>query len=377
MPWKVQTVNGAREELVRLVESGALSMAAACRRFGVSRACGHKWLARYRAEGEAGLRERSRRPAGSPAKTQAALEERVLGLREAHPRWGGRKLHRVLADEGEARPPAPSTITGILRRHGRLDPDEALRHAPVQRFERAAPNELWQMDFKGHVPCPGGRCHPLTVLDDASRYSLVLEACADETGATVQGCLTRAFLRYGLPWQMLMDNGSPWGNDRAHPYTPLGVWLLRLGIRVSHGRPYHPQTQGKDERFHRTLKAELLGDSVPWELQECQRRFDAWRSVYNWKRPHEALDLEVPGKRYAASPRPFPDPLPPVEYGPGEEVRKVQDRGLVSFLGKDYRLPKAFKGYPVALRPDPDTDALFQVYFCQQRIATINLKDET
>ena len=376
MPWKEQTVSGAREELVRLVQSGAISMSAACRHFGISRACGHKWLARYRERGEAGLLDLSRRPAGSPRKTEISLEERVLGLRKDHPRWGGRKLHRVLMDEGVERPPAPSTITGILRRHDKLCPEESLQHGAVQRFEREHPNELWQMDFKGHVPCPGGRCHPLTVLDDASRYSLVLDACANETGLTVQGCLTRAFERYGLPWQMLMDNGSPWGNGREHPYTPLGVWLLRLGIKVSHGRAYHPQTQGKEERFHRTLKAELLGNSVTWDLQECQRRFDDWRKVYNWKRPHEALNMEVPGTRYTASTRPFPADLPPIEYAPGDHVRKVQDRGFLSFRGKEYRVPKAFNGYPVALRPDPEKDAAFKVYFCQQHVATIDLKEE-
>src|SRR5205807_4484324 len=150
-----------------------------------------------------------------------------------------------------------------------------------ERFERAAPNELWQMDYKGHFATRAGRCHPLTVVDDHSRYAVGLRACGDERGGTVQAELTAIFRQYGLPERMLMDNGSPWGSDALHRHTWLTVWLLELGVAVSHGRPYHPQTQGKDERFHRTLTAEVIGRRAFADLAECQRRFDAWRVVYN------------------------------------------------------------------------------------------------
>ena len=374
MPWKVRTMQDERLELVRMVEQGSLSLSEACRRAGVSRTCGHKWLRRFRAQGVEGLADHSRCPKVSPAKTDAALESQVLLLRQAHPAWGGRKLYHSLLRQGVSAPPCPSTITAILRRHGLLDARESLKHQAYTRFEREHPNSLWQMDFKGHVPCPSGRCHPLTVLDDCSRYALVLDACANETTQTVMQSLTRAFERYGLPWQMLMDNGAPWGHDHSHPFTPLGAWLIRLGIQVLHGRPYHPQTQGKEERFHRSFKAELLGNSVPWELPQCQQHFDAWRDLYNWQRPHEALAMAVPGERYIPSARAFPDHLPPIEYAPGDHIRKVGTNGKIAFQGQSYRVPKAFVSLPVALRPQPDYDGVYDVYFCQQKIATIDLK---
>jgi transposase InsO family protein len=109
----------------------------------------------------------------------------------------------------------------ILRRHGRMDPAESAKHKAWRRFEHGAPNDLWQMDFKGHVAMRAGRCHPLTVLDDHSRYAVCLRACLDEQTATVREALSSTFRCYGLPWRMSMDNGSPWGNALDSPYTPL------------------------------------------------------------------------------------------------------------------------------------------------------------
>ena len=226
-------------------------------------------------------------------------------------------------------------------------------------------------DFKGHFAVGEGRCHPLTVLDDHSRFALGLAACGDERGQTVQGQLTSIFRCYGLPQRMVMDNGGPWGHDREHPYTPLTVWLLRLGIAVSHGRPYHPQTQGKDERFHRTLKAEVLQGSAFGDLDQCQRAFDQWRGVYNFERPHQALGLAVPGSRYRVSHRPFPEQLPPPEYGPGDLVRKVQAQGIIFVKGREYKVGKAFRGLPVALRPAAGN--VWDVFFLTHNIAQIDL----
>src|SRR5262249_28011286 len=160
------------------------------------------------------------------------------------------------------------------------------RHRPYQRFEHDAPNCLWQMDFKGHFATQTARCHPLTVLDDHSRFAVGLQACPDQRTETVKDRLTHIFRRYGLPQRMTRDNGSPWGSDADHRFTPLTVWLMRLDIRVSHSRPYHPQTQGKDERFHKTLGLELLRDRFFRDLAQAQRCFDDWRYVYNLQRPH-------------------------------------------------------------------------------------------
>jgi len=374
MPWTVCDAMSQRREFVALARAEGANVSELCRRFSISRKCGYKWLVRHECEGESGLADRSRRPLRSPGQTPGAMEAKVLELRTEHRAWGGRKLRRRLMDLGQAQVPAASTITEILRRHGRLDEAESARHKAFTRFEHAAPNDLWQMDFKGHFATAEGRCHALTVLDDHSRYALVLAACGNERTGTVQEHLSARFRRYGLPWRMLMDNGSPWGDSAENPYTPLTVWLLRLGVAVSHGRPYHPQTQGKDERFHRTLAAEVLRGEHFRDLAHCQQRFDAWREVYNHERPHEALALAVPASRYAASPRAYPEALPAIEYDSGLPVRKVQDQGRLSYAGRLYRLPKAFKGYPVALRPTV-RDGELEVLFCQHVIARIDLRD--
>jgi len=269
--------------------------------------------------------------------------------------------------------PAASTVTAILRRHGALGRRAGEHPGPWKRFERPRPNDLWQMDFKGHVALARGRCHPLCVLDDHSRYAVGLEACGDEQDATVRLRLTEIFRRYGLPWEMLMDNGSPWGDAGDQAHTVFTVWLLRLGIGVTHGRPYHPQTQGKEERFNRTLKAEVLAARSLPDLVACQGAFDDWRPIYNHVRPHEALGLTTPGERYLPSVRSFPERLPAIEYGSGDSVRQVSTNGFISFKGRVWRIGKAFRGQPVALRASA-VDGVLGVHFCAHHIATIDLR---
>lgn len=363
-----------REEFVRLALVSGANKSELCRRFGISRDKGYKWLRRYDPLDEASLSDRSRRPHASPGRTDGATEDEVLRHRSAsNNAWGGRKIAHVMHREGWERVPSASTITAILRRHGKLDAEGASHPGPLQRFERSAPNELWQMDFKGHFPLLHGRCHPLTVLDDHSRYSLALEACGNEQDGTVRGSLSAAFRRYGLPFEMLMDNGSPWGDEGGQPYTVFTVWLIRPGIRVTHGRPRHPQTQGKDERFHRTLTAEVLNGRSFRDLDDCQHAFGRWRRIYNHHRPHEALRLETPAARFRVSPRTFPETLPAVEYGPDDVVRKVDRTGRISYRNRIYRIGKPFRGQPAALRPSRE-DGVIEVYFCAQRIGEIDLR---
>jgi len=362
-----------REEFVRLACSPGARMGELCRRFGVSRSNGYKWLARYAAEGGAGLEERSRRPHRTPGQTGDELAARVLAVRSEHPAWGGRKIRRVLQNEGWSAPSA-STITEILRRAGQLDGPGAGEARGWTRFEHAQPNDLWQMDFKGHFALEAGRCHPLTVLDDHSRYALEVGACADERTATVQGRLTEVFRRYGLPRRILADNGSPWGTaGSAERHTRLTVWLLDLGVSISHGRPYHPQTQGKDERFHRTLKAEVLQGRTFADLGCAQAVFDAWRAVYNGKRPHEALGLATPTTRYAMSPRTFPEIICEPDYEPQAQVRKVHAGGWISFKGRQVNCSKAFVGRRLALRAT-NTDGVFDLCYKSHLLAQLNLR---
>lgn len=372
MPFQEVSRMQSRIEFVALAEQEGSNIRQLCRGFGISPTTGYKWLEREH-KGEE-LEDRSRRPITSPLRCDAASESVVLALRDAHPAWGARKLEHRLRVLGHTTP-AVSTVHAILVRHGRINAEASQAARPWQRFEHAQPNDLWQMDFKGHVPMVGGRCHPLTVLDDHSRYSLCLAACADEREGTVKAHLVATFRRYGLPARMTMDNGSPWGDCEAY-FTAMDVWLMKQGIRVSHSRPYHPQTQGKDERFHRTFKAEVLqGVTLP-ELDASQIVFDRWRVIYNHERPHEALAMQVPQQHYRVSPRKYqPSPAPP-EYMDDRQIRRVQDRGLITWHSHDYRVGGAFTGEPVAVRPTLE-EHILDVFWGTRRIAQINQRNHT
>jgi transposase InsO family protein len=374
LPWSEVSIVDRRAEFVALAQSGRATIRELSWRFGIAPKTAHKWLGRFTQAGLAGLEDRSRRPRSSPRQTAPAMEAAVLALRDAHAAWGGRKLAAVLHDQGQTPVPSPSTITAILRRHGRLLASERPRHA-WQRFERAAPNELWQMDFKGHVPLGQGhgRLHPLTALDDHSRYCVVLGACGNEQGATVRDHLVAAFRCYGLPDQILADNGPPWGDGNARPWTRLGLWLLQLGVGISHGRPYHPQTQGKEERFHRTLKAEVLQGPPYAGLDEAQRRFNHWRTVYNLERPHEACALRPPISRYRPSERPYPESLPPLEYSPDMLVRRV-GKGRLWLHGRQHWVGEVFAGQPVGLQ-HTDVDGVWTVYFSRFPVGSIDERE--
>ena len=376
MPWKESSRMSQRQEFVMLANTPDANVSRLCARFGISRKTGYKWRSRFQVGNIPALADQSRRPHHSPARSLPEIEEQVLALRHKHPAWGGRKLRARLQALGYSSVPAASTITAILHRHQQITPEESLRHQRCQRFEHPEPNDLWQMDFKGDFATATQRCYPLTVIDDHSRFALTLEACANEKTETVQKALTMAFRRYGLPWRMTMDNGFPWGvyvGGRCR-WTRFTVWLLRLGVRVSHSRPFHPQTQGKDERFHRTLKVELLRNHAWRDLHECQQRFDYWRDQYNCERPHEALKMQVPAARYRVSPRPFPEQLPAVEYPADSIVRRVQQNGVIYLRNQGYFIGEAFYGFHLALRPTIK-DGSFNVYFCQQQVATIDLNE--
>lgn len=371
MPWREVSVMDQRREFVRLAMQEDANVRELCRRFGISADVGYKWLRRWQA-GERELADRSRRPHTSPNRSAAETEQRVLAIRDVHPAWGARKIIRCLKrEEGSA--PARSTTHEILRRHGRVVPPIG-SSGPFEHFEMQAPNLLWQMDFKGWVALANGqRCHPLTAVDDHSRYAVCLSACVNEQERTVRHVLEGTFRQYGLPDAVFVDNGTPWGDSSGQRFTRFGVWLLKLGIHLLHSRPYHPQSRGKIERFHRTLKAEVFAFRRFRDLAEVQRAFDAWRTVYNLDRPHHALDHEVPASRYQVSPRAMPDRLPEVEYDEHEIVRTVPTtKDYISFKGRQWLVPRAFRGEKVAVRP-LTTDGHYGIFFASRQIATIDL----
>lgn len=375
MPWKEVTTMSQRQEFVSLAREASLPLSELARRFGISRKTAYKWLQRDQT-GQS-MADQSRRPVQSPTRTAPEVEAAVVAWRQRHPCWGGRKLAQVLRHEGYEAVPAPSTITHILRRHGLVGETAQGVSPRWTRFEHPAPNDLWQMDFKGSLSVGTRRCDPLTVLDDHSRYNVVLQAVRDMKGATVQAALTDAFRRYGLPRRMNMDNGSPWGSPGgdSRGLSALAIWLVRLGIHVSFSAPHHPQTNGKGERFHRSLKAEVLARQHFDTTTQLQQAFDRWRALYNHVRPHQALELAVPASRYQPSPRRFPETLPPVEYAPDDHVAVVMALGVVHLLGHTLKVSNALRGYRIAARPRDGEDGIYDLFFAHHRLATIDLRD--
>lgn len=371
MPWNDVTVMELRREFVTLAAQHTVPFVALCARFGISRKTGYKWLARFAEAGETGLDDRSRRPHASPTITDAETTGRIRIVATAHPTWGGRLIRHALLNEGHTGVPAASTITAILAREGLRERDASASH-PVIRFEAEAPNHRWQMDFKGWVPTRTGRLIPFTVLDEASRFLLVLEHMPTGTFTAVQAGLTEAFRRYGLPWQLLADNGPPWGSARPRTLTRMDVWLLRLGVRPLHGRPRHPQTQGKLERFHRTLTSDVL--QQPFDApQQAQVALDAYRVVYNHERPHSALGFHPPADRYTLSPRAFPEILPPIVYDEAASVRQVSAKGTIRYQHRVLFVSEALQGLPVGVCPTL-VEGVVRIQFCARTITTMDLR---
>lgn len=373
MPWIEVSPVSQRVHFYHLWETKSHTVTELCRLFGISRKTGYKWIKRGKEQENESFENRSTRPKSSPGKTSEAVEKEVIKVREKHPEWGGRKIRRVLEREGKCGLPAVSTITEILRRNDLLE-DRIQNQNGMRRFEHDHANALWQMDFKGHFSMSRGRCHPLTVLDDHSRFNIVLKACIKETKEVVENALIEAFERYGLPERMTMDNGSPWGHKSRKGYTKLTVWLMDLGIKVSHSRPYHPQTQGKDERFHRTLKAEVLKRRDFIDLKDCQKAFDDWNGIYNFVRPHDALNLQVPASRYEVSKRRYCGLEKEYEYDDGDTLRKVNRSGTISFNSQRQFLGEAFSGRWVAIKRTIQQKK-YEIYYRHQRIAQMSLDE--
>lgn len=300
MPWlntspmeqKLAFINRA------LVAAGG-QFAGLCREFRIARKTGYKWLRRYRAtQSLTALADHSRRPQRSPTRIATSVTDRILALR-APDGWGARKLAYLLWEEGVR--VSVATVHRTLVRQGLV---HRLDHHPAApgRFERPVPNDLFQADFKGPMGRAGARDEPLTVLDDHSRYALGVFALRDHRVPGVQACFVRVFEQYGLPRQLLLDHGSPWWNSRnGWGLSRLGVFLIQQNIELVFGRVGHPQTQGKIERFHRTLARSMTRQGLPQRWEAWQGRYDAFVARYNQIRPHEALGMQRPSQRYQPS----------------------------------------------------------------------------
>jgi transposase InsO family protein len=337
MPWKESRAVDERVHFIVACSESEESFAELCRRFGVSRQTGYKWVERYETDGPGGLVDRRPVARTHPAQTTDEVIDVIVGARKEHPFWGPKKLRAWLAARApERRWPTASTIGEALKRNGLIRPRRRRPRVPprVMPVERgAAPNDVWCADFKGHFALGDRtRCHPLTISDEFSRYLLKCEGLARPKGPPVREHYERCFREFGLPLGMRTDNGTPFASTAVGGLAELSVWWIRLGIRPLRIEPGEPQQNGVHERMHRTLKQEAT--QPPAEtLVEQQRRFDHFRREFNDERPHEALGMKPPAKVYTLSRRAYPAELREPEYGEGFVVRRCDERGRAMLRG--------------------------------------------
>ena len=366
MAWGKVDVDEQRMRFVVRAKRGEQSMRALCEEFAISRPTGYEWLRRYTAAGIAGVVERSRRPRSSPRQTAPEMEHRVVELRGQRPDWGARKLQVLLAREGIVLPVI--TVHRILLRRGLVREQDRFRTA-VERFERGVPNQLWQMDFKSPVgwDAPVG---PLSVLDDHSRYAIVLQGTWSSKAEPVKQRLIEAFESCGVPEEMLMDHGTPWWNMKAVAgWTWLTVWIMRQGIQVHFSGYRHPQTQGKVERFHGALGAAMQRRGIPG-CAERQKWLDEFRHEYNHQRPHEALAMKTPAAVWRKSSRCYQAQPPVWEYAAGAEVHRLSSQGQLQLPARRWDISRALAGEWVQVIR---VDGRALVYYCRSLVRELDL----
>lgn len=374
MPWREVCSMDERMRFICELKTHGASMTELCEEFGVSRKTGYKWLARYDRHGGAGLLERSHAAQVVPWAITAAAAEAIVGLRQARPSWGPKKLRAKLLERGPGQQwPAPSTIGDLLRRQGLSQRRKRRRCAmpPASPLSAAvAPNEVWCIDFKGWFRTgDGARCDPLTLSDAYSRYLLCATVVAAPGYADCRHVLERVFREYGLPRAMRSDNGAPFASVGAAGLSRLSVWWIKLGITPERIEPGKPAQNGRHERMHKTLKAECASPPAA-NRNAQQRRLDEFRAEFNHQRPHEALGQTTPAAHYAPSPRPYPARLEDPSYPADYALRRVRSRGEIKWQGELVFIGEALTNEIIGLVETEAGDA--EVYFGPLRVGLID-----
>ena len=357
MPWKDKTVEELRKEFVEAAESCS-NFSSLCREFGITRATGYKWLARY--ENNEALSDRSKRPNVTANKTPTAIEAQIIEARTVHPGWGAKKIKVSLENKG-VEMPCIKTVNNILNRYGCITKEESLRHKAFTRFEKERCNEMWQTDFKGEFKMQDGNyCFPLDIFDDHSRFVIRIKP-SESTSNLVLPTFREAFYEYGMPDSVLSDNGAQFAGFRQG-YTQFEKWLMNHDVLPIHGRIKHPQTQGKIERFHRAMNQELLKHYTPKDISDAERVFNEWRDCYNNERPHEALGMKCPSDIYVPSGRTYCDQVDKYEYSGKYHVIKVNNWGYVRFDRWQIYLSETMIDERIEFRPNPSGDTFIACY---------------
>jgi len=367
MPWRKVDVSDQRLEFVVRASEPNGCIAALCREYGVSRQTGHKWLRRHQEGGaKAVMEERSRRPQRSPGVTAQEVVEWIRDLRRDKPDWGARKLLVVLRRKHPEWDVSATTVHRILDREGLIAPADR-RQTALKRFERQAPNELWQMDFKGPQGFNKG-IGPLSVQDDYSRYVVTLKQLGGTRLKPVQETLQAIFEADGLPESLLMDHGTPWYNGWSPwGWTELSVWIMQQGVRIYLSGVRHPETQGKVERMHESLQQAIRKRKA----QVDQQWLDEFRHEYNHVRPHEGIGMVTPSERWHPSARRYQAQPREWEYPSGWEVHRLSGEGQLSYCKRRWEISNALRNQLVGLQRTEDR---VLVYFCNVPLREIDLR---
>jgi transposase InsO family protein len=377
MALKVVSMEELKLEVLLEAERTGESIAEVCARHGISRASFYRYRRRYLEEGAAGLEPRSRRPRSSPAQIAPALEARIVELRKRHRRWGARRIHAELGRAGTA-PPAVSTIHRALRRNHLVAPQPPRRPKATRRFERELANDLWQIDGTQLRLAGGKPAWVVDVLDDHARFLLAALACESPTGEAAWACFVAASSAHGLPRQLLSDNHSSFTGRLLGITVEFERKLAEMGVELINAAPAHPQTLGKLERFHRTLKEWLTDEGPALDLEHLQLLLDRFRSHYNTERPHQGIGNHTPAERYLPGPAPSA-PLGELQlaeaeknpsYAPHSLTRKVWGPGVVSYEGFGITLGRRYRGATVRI---VEVGELVHVYLGKELIRVVAL----
>jgi transposase InsO family protein len=374
MPWKETGAVEQRLEFIREVLRGDLDKAQLCRRYGISRPTGDKWLERFVEHGMDGLNDLPSSPHHHPNQVADELAEMLLALRREHMTWGPKKLKAYLARKYPTMKwPWPSTIGELLKHHGLAVGRTWRRRTPPYTRPFAGcgqPNTTWCADFKGQFHTGNARvCYPLTITDAFSRYLLRCQGMPRPSTSPVQSIFESAFREYGMPLAIRSDNGSPFASNAIGGLSRLSMWWLKLGIVPERIEPGHPEQNGRHERMHLTLKKETASPPRP-SLRSQQQRFNEFREEYNTQRPHEALDQRTPAETYQASPRGYPSRLAEPEYGDNAVVRYVRHSGEIKWQGRRMYLGQVLSGENVGL--EPVSDGYWLVYFYKMALGVLD-----
>jgi transposase InsO family protein len=356
MPWKEACAMDERQAFVQAWLSGEFGVTELCERFGVSRPTGYKWLYRFKAEGMAGMVDRSCAPLVHPNATPAEQVAAIVTVKRRHLSWGPLTVRDWLRREHPRQSwPAVSTVGEILKRHGLVQGRRRRHRTPPHTQPFAAvrkANDVWSADFKGQFELGNSRmCYPLTISDNHSRYLLCCQGMYNPTTGPTQAWFERTFREYGLPGAIRTDNGVPFASIALGGLSELSVWLLKLGVWPERIEPGQPQQNGRHERMHRTLKA-ATAHPPKADLRAQQRAFNRFCHEYNQERPHRSLGGgQRPSDLFHASPRPYPSQLPEVIYPDDFAVRKVKPGGYMKWHGQIVYVTKVLEGEHVGLRP--------------------------